>query len=286
MQLDLFADGRDTELRNTVFNALLRFDLASARQGLAALAEQFPDDELLSPAQQLIEAEHLPARFQSAAELVPVIAHCESALVPAAARVLGREASGWLQDQVWARLAAAAEALPYASATPELHATPLWLRAGNWQRAVSSLERIPSWRRVPHTLRWRVIAAVRADQLDLAWPWIFELAWMAPAWLAPLIEELAEPILARLATELEPLINDGELDLEWFPAFALVARPALAVHARAAAPARASEASRAFTLVAQALDLEKRGAQADLAELRAHLRALAPALFRFYLRTR
>ena len=56
MQLDIFNDGRDVQLRNDLADALMRDDAEAARAAAAALQAAFPGDDTLPPAQTLIGA--------------------------------------------------------------------------------------------------------------------------------------------------------------------------------------------------------------------------------------
>ncbi|MDE2457223.1 MAG: hypothetical protein KGL43_26835, partial [Burkholderiales bacterium] len=55
-QLDLFADSRDTMLRNDLIDALVDRDAARAQAGWAALHAEFDDDPALGPARVLVDA--------------------------------------------------------------------------------------------------------------------------------------------------------------------------------------------------------------------------------------
>lgn len=286
MQLDIFADSRDTILRNQVGASCLALDFQGVRTAMAALAAEYPADALLSQAAALLAVEDLPRKVNERATLEELLGRCERDVASAAGVVLGSRGAGWMQTHVWSVLAGAATGLPFDADHPDACAANLWLRAGEWNRAAASVEGIPSWRRLPVPLGWRIVAAVRAGALDVAWPWIFELAWMAPSRFIHLTEELADPVLRRMMTEFDRVLDGDDASPAWFPAFALVAEPPLARLAASAQPARDSDATRAYSCLLSLLALEKQGRQADIGEVRKRLRGLNERLFRRYLATR
>jgi len=131
MQLDIFADSRDTVLRNGVIDAFLRGDFRLARAAMASLAAEYPEDCLLPPAAVLLEVEKLPLPRETTERqsLVLLIDRCDQEIVVAAATVLGQNATAWMRKQVWSQLANASAELPFDPDYPDAFVAPLWLRA-------------------------------------------------------------------------------------------------------------------------------------------------------------
>lgn len=81
--------------------------------------------------------------------------------------------------------------------------------------------------------------------------------------------------------------GDGrDEDLAWFPAWLLCERPALAARLGQAEPGLQRAPERAMRLLLDLLHLEQQGRQHDLPARRRQLRALHPALFAHFMKTR
>lgn len=182
-QLDIFADSRDVMLRNDVLERLQQRDAPPARAALERLTGDYPADDALPALALLVhalesESDAPLANHESLARTHHVLAN---AVVPAAQRVLPRQAvQTWLAP-LWRSLARRAAALPFRGAAEDWHAAPMWLRAGDWESARTCVEDIESWWRIPAPLAWMTQARYRSDGLDAAWPLLAELAWLSPA---------------------------------------------------------------------------------------------------------
>ena len=290
MQLDLFADSRDVMLRNDVLDALQRRHACDARQAWERLTGEYPADDTAPMLAVLISAiENVPtARFVSHPALVEARRVLADEIAPAARRLLGEQAAGAWLVPCWRTLAQRAAALPFDADCSDHHAAPVWLQAGDWDAAKQAVERIASWRRIPAPLAWMTEARYRADGLDLAWPLLTELAWLAPARCVALISRLGDASLDALRRQFDAeFIGTGELtDFAWFPAWLLTVKPGLADRLREAQLSRHMDPERATSMLLQILSLERQGRHHDLIERRQALRDLHGGLYAAYLKTR
>lgn len=287
-QLDLFVHGRDVVLRNGAVAALARRDAAAAEEALAALRSQCPADRLLQPMTTLLKAMTAPAaRFadhQQAADALQII---DVAVAPAAADVFGaREAEGWLAPS-WRALASAATRLPYDSKFPNAHAAAFLLRSRDWAEVEARTRDIASWRRIPAPLAWMAEARFGRGGLEWAWSLMAELAWIDPPCFDALARRLESPPLHRLLDDFDAEFQPGdEAQLAWFPAWALVAEPGLALLFRDAQACNHTAPERAARLVVALFALEQQGRHAELVAQRKRLREMHAGLFTRYMSTR
>lgn len=289
-QLDLFADGHGTLLRNNVVNAILRCNFTAARAAIKDLSAAMPSEPLSGRAEILLQVEGFPGKVDDHGHLARLMDQCDDGIVPSAVSALGQAAGKeWLGSQVWSRLASAAAELPFNPDYPEACSAALWLRAQEWRRAGDDIDRIASWRRIPYPLQWRIRSTVALDDgLDAVWPMIFELAWMAPAMMPRLVDDLDDQVLRNLVKEFGRTVDEDAAGgtAAWFPAFALVVCPSLARHAPSAHPAKESDATRAFACASTLLALERQGSHHEVAQERKRLRGLHEGLFQRYMATR
>ncbi|MCL2635815.1 MAG: hypothetical protein FWD50_04190 [Betaproteobacteria bacterium] len=287
MQLDIFADSVETMLLNDVVNALRRESYLEAEKAMDRLAAQYPDNPALPDATALLVLREFPATVSGHEELSSLFGHVENVIEPAARRLFGNNARQWVNDAAWQHLAVISARLPYCPSHPACHAAAAWMRAQTWQVAIESIMAIPNWRRLPVPLQWMATSTVRNNDLDGAWPLLMELAWMAPPAFAAVLRNLDDPVLSGLLKDFEASFDDNDDDqLCWFPALALAARPALLARVRNAAPARVTDATKAFGCVCGLLLLEKQGRHAEIVKERARLRSLNDQLYARYMRTR
>ena len=290
MQLDLFADSRDVMLRNDVLDALQRRHACDARQACERLTREYPADDTAPLLAVLISAiENVPtARLVSHPALVEARRVLADEIAPAARRLLGEQAAGAWLVPCWRTLAQRAAALPFDADSSDHHAAPVWLQAGDWDAAKQAVERIASWRRIPAPLAWMTEARYRADGLDLAWPLLAELAWLAPVRCVALISRLGDASLDALRRQFDAeFIGTGELtDFAWFPAWLLTVKRGLADRLREAQLSRHVAAERATSMLLQILSLERQGRHHDLIERRQALRDLHGGLYAAYMKTR
>lgn len=269
-QLDLFADSRDVMLRNDASDAALAplATLIAALEAGAAVA---------------------PAPFAHPEPALAAYGHLAETVAPAARLLLRGEAAGWLAP-MWCHLAQRCAALPYRAEQCEAHAAANWLRGGNFDAAARAVLTIESWRRIPQPLAWMLRARHAVLGLDSTWPLVAELAWLSPRRLAEVLPALQDPLLDRLRRRFELEFEPDEAGdpeaLAWFAAWVLNDQPALLPRLRVAEPGLDSLPERAFRSLCELLGLERQGRHAELVAGRKRLRALAPALYAVYMKTR
>ncbi|GHU32335.1 hypothetical protein AGMMS50256_22260 [Betaproteobacteria bacterium] len=289
MQLDLFEHSQDVVLRNAVVDAVKRRDADGGKAAIAALAVDYADDPLLPDMETLcrhMEAGPLPSVL-SATDAAMLLQDAEGRLEPAARRLLGTAAEAWFST-FWLALANAIAGLSFDPRTENLHAAPLCLRAGDWPAAIAAIEGIPSWRRQPIPLCWMIDARFHADGLEMVWPLIMELAWMAPRRASLLLPRLADLRLARLVrrfnTEFED--SDTENGFAWFPAWLLIEDGSFADKLKLAEQGRVTPPERCARLVMTLLSLERQGRHAEVVDNRRQLREVNGTLFAMYMQSR
>jgi len=299
MQLDLFAHSRDVMLRNDLATALTQRDAATSRSALAQWACEYPEDPGLAAARllvaALVQAAESPPRPPPGSTLAAARAYQRSVLAPAAAAMLGsKDAQSWLKP-LWRSLALQHAHVPWDPALPDQHAAPLWLAAADWAQAEQAAAGIASWRRIPVPLAWISEARYRLAGpagLDLIWPLLAELAWLAPPRLATLLQTLSDPLLDRLRTrfeeqsELLDQATDPVQALAWFPAWVLTDNPALAALLAPAQAGQNTPPEQGLRLLVQLLHLERQGRHHDLMARRKALRDLCLPLYQAYMATR
>jgi hypothetical protein len=311
-QLDIFDDGRDSQLAHALAEAVRAGDAMAALRAWRALQAEFPDDRHLPAASELLaclqaDAQGGAVHFTEAEVARQDITDIEQTLEPAAERVLGAtDARAWLAQR-WRRLAVRCAGLAYRSDARDVHAAALWLRAGAWAEAAQAVQGIESWRRRPTPLGWMAQARSRLEGVDAAWPLVAELAWLRPDRLPGLVAPLPQPEFSKLARRFEAMVDadfdaaapgDGRIaaanpcgcdDAErwaWWPAWLLVEQPLLYKPLSAAQPLRDSAAERAFQLMLALLHLERRGSHHELIAHRRQLHGPSPTLFVAYMATR
>jgi hypothetical protein len=290
MQLDIFADSRDVMLRNDVLDALARRHIADSRQAWQRLADEYPGDDTLPALATLIGTleEVETAGFTDHGALGAARRTLSEEVGPAAIRLFGQQAGREWLIPCWRKLAQRATSLAFRSDDSDNHAAPLWLIAGEWDAGIQAVARIESWRRMPAPLMWIAHAHYRADGLESTWPLLVELAWLSPRRFATLLADIADTALDALRKKFDTQFEGtGQTaDLAWFPAWALIEKAALLPRIREAQPSLHTPPERAARLIAQILDLEKRGDQHELPERRRELRSLHAGLYGTYMKTR
>ena len=311
-QLDIFNDGRDTQLVHRLAEAVRAGDSNAAALALQSLQTEFPDDRHLSAATTLLtclnDACSSPAlHFSTSEPARQSLAHLTQQLMPAAQRLLGAaDASPWLAQRC-KQLATRCAGLPYRSDSKDVHAAALWLRAGAWAEAAQAVHGIESWRRRPTPLGWMAQASSQLEGADAAWPLVAELAWLRPSRVPGLVAVLAQPEFTKLAQRFETaegawLDADGAnsaraapaagstdttaSDWAWWQAWLLVEQPLLWRPLSTAQTQADGPAQRAFHLMLSLMHLEKRGSHHELIAHRKQLREQSPALFAAYMATR
>ncbi len=289
-QLDIFADSRDTMLRNDVLRAL--DDRADDRieGALRTLRSEYPQEPMLQAFDVLANAlrQVRTAPLESHDALAQGRQLLNSTVVPAARQALGADAALRWMAPLWRNLAQRGSALGYQSQHADAHAAPLWLAAADWANAADAVEAIESWRRIPAPLGWMAQARSRLDGLDATWPLLAELAWMAPPRFDATTSLINDPVLIKLRRRFDAEFEGegGQDDLAWFPAWAVVDDNRLAPVLRPAQAGQQQRAERTLRAVLVLLTLERQGAHNDLVSARKSLRDLHPGLYAQYMQTR
>lgn len=289
-QLDIFADSRDTMLRNDVLRAL--DDRADNRieGALRTLRSEYPQEPLLAVfdvlANALLQVQTTPLeRHEALAQARQLLG---GTVAPAARQALGADAALRWMAPLWRNLAQCSSALGYQPQHADEHAAPLWLAAAHWANAADSVAAIESWRRIPAPLAWMARARCRLDGLDAAWPLLAELAWMAPSRFDATTSLINDPVLIKLRRKFDAEFEGegGQDDLAWFPAWAVVDDNRLAPVLRPAQAGQQQRAERTLRAVLVLMTLERQGAHNDLVSARKSLRDLHPGLYAQYMQTR
>ncbi len=287
MQLDLFTDGGKVMLQNDVIVALHARDAIAGRQALAAFASEYPAHDAIPALNLLLETLAKPITpiidHFSAAEALRVM---QTTVVSAAQRVLGSHAAASWLSPLWRSLADAAVGLPFDAQTPQHHRAYPLLQSGQWAMAETEIARIPSWRRIPTPLAWMAQARFHQGGLECAWSLLMELAWIDAQAFSRLAHQLPAPALHKHLKEFDAAIDDDEPDRAWFPAWLLIAAPALSSVMRETQPGHNHAPERAARLIADLLALEKQGRHVEIVTLRKKLRDGHAGLFDFYMRSR
>jgi hypothetical protein len=289
MQFDLFKDSPDVGLRNAVVAALRARNVGTLREAIDCLRSDFPDDGHLDGFEHLyVECLALHQAEWSSADIARQIERIETQLLPVLKKVIGSNAAQRWIAPVYGDLARAATGQAFSRSEANAHSASLFLRAGELALARAAVEGIPSWRRIPEPLAWMAEITLRQNLPDEYWPLSAELAWIAPALLAPLFAQAAPATLIRLYREFctEAEDQDGEGDTgSWFPAWLLVEHPDLLPFLRTthAYDSHDSRPARSAALLIDLLIGERQGLTQTMLGKRRQLRELAPAIFERYM---
>jgi hypothetical protein len=261
-QLDLFVDGAGTALLNDVVAALTARDGRAAHRALDRLRAHDPGHPDLTGLGHLSRAlrPELPAPA-SATALDALVRDTEAVLWPLVARLLGPVAAGAALEPVWRRLRDGASAAA---------------REG----AVDSGAR----------LYWLGVARYHLGERPEAWRSWLRLAWIDPVTLWTHAPRWPDDTLRRAWLEFErqpgfDTPDEAAAAARWFPAWVVVRHRALATLLRPDEVPGTDPAAAAARCVLALLPLEARGLSDDVVRGRRTLQAVAPAFFRYYLRT-
>ncbi len=274
-------------LQNDILAALRARDTVAGHHALAAFATEYPSHETIAALSLLLETLATPvAPITDHSSAADALRSMQSAVVPAAQRVLGNHAaSDWLSP-LWLSLADAAAGLSFDAQMPQHHRAYLLLQSGKWATADAEIALIPSWRRIPAPLAWMAQARFHQGGLESAWRLLMELAWIDAQAFRRLACQLPAPALHKNLKAFDTAIDDNEPDYAWFPAWLLIAHPALSSVMRDTQPGNNHAAERVARLIFDLLALEKQGRHADIVTLRKKLRDSHAGLFAFYMRSR
>lgn len=216
-QGDLFQDSAALFVVDALRSALARHDCAAAESlltrlqreaprevpGYAALLAAIADDPAQTPAQRLIQI--------------------EQALAPAAQRLLGAAARGYLAP-LWVRLA------PQLPDTDDLqwHPSRAWMAAGHWRDAAASITGSPrDWTRQPALIARLALIQARQHRLAESRRLRMRLCWQFPDHAAQALDALAadDPDTALRRRWPEFQLAEPPLPINRLPAWLLLADP-------------------------------------------------------------
>jgi hypothetical protein len=289
VQLDLFLDSRDTQLRNDATDALRRRDGDALRTAIERLRAEFPDDcsladfVLLAGAMDSFED---VLHAASPAQIAERLSFIDARLAPALFRLLGKNSARRWLDPLFKNLAACPAARVFRREHALTCAGALFLRGNDLAAARVAIDRIPSWRRIPEPLAWMTEIAWRENDPGQYWPLSAEFAWIAPALFDLVLSRAAPDAVRRLHGAFRSGFEaDDDDDSAWFPAWLLVEHGELLEHFRSLDP-YPSNPARCATLLVDLLLGERQGLSPGLVERRRRLRSLAPRLFARYMALR
>ncbi|MDR3221438.1 MAG: hypothetical protein LBU46_05435 [Candidatus Accumulibacter sp.] len=287
MQLDLFRDSRDTQLRNEAVDALRRRDGNALRQAIDGLRAEYPNDYSLADFDLIAADLSEDVHAASPARIAAWLTHIDAQLWPALRRLFGEDSAlRWLEP-LFKGLAACAATRTFQREHALTHAGALFLRGNDLAAARAAVGGIPSWRRIPEPLSWMTEIAWRENSPAEYWPLSAELAWIAPSLLDSVLSRAAPDAVRRLyGAFLSEFEADGESNAPaWFPAWLLVEHSELLEYFRPLDP-HPSHPARCTALLVSLLTGERHGLSPIVVEQRLKLRALAPRLFTRYMALR
>lgn len=288
-QLDLFLDGQDAFLVHDITSGLVQRDRGRAEAGLERLRHEHPLHSDLSALALLITSLDFPAASPAThATVTDDIEAMQNALAPAARRLLGESAPGFLEPP-WRSLAARTAGLPFDEAHPRAHRSWLCQQYADWVavRAAVEAESRWAWR---SCLRYRLgLARHHLGAPEAAIQVWLPLCWMdaglfarcAPTLPSAILREAWEAFDHTFAGD-ESLVDTTEV-AAWFPAWLLLRHRGLVHLFRSDEVPEAGTASRAFRHLLSLLPLESQGLNEALIRERRGLRQLSPSFFRYYM---
>jgi len=277
-QLDLFLNSGAAVALIDLRAALRAHDTAGAQSALAALAAHEPGHRLSPAAERLVGALARMSAPLPRAGAEDELNTLEQSLVPAARRLLGRDALEVLAP-LWRRVAGALASVPFDPEHPRLHASYAYVQCLDWAGAIAAIEAVPGHASEPVLLGRLVEAHSRAgDRTSEIAAWC-RLCWHAPDAASECLDAGEMPDTFVREAWLEFLELDAEPGTEWFPAYLLLGVPGLASWLPENLGDGAGLGKRAFRAVREVL-------HADGAEARRALQAAAPWLLEEYLKTR
>ena len=289
-QLDLFVDGRDALLVHHVVTNLLARNFDWATAGLAALRHEHPTHPDLPALALLIESlRSSPPSPVSHATVIAVVDEVDRMLVPAALRLLGRDAVAFLQPQ-WRMLATAASHLSFDETNPRAHASWICQQFEDWSAVRAAVEGERDWMKRP-LLRYRLgLACHHLGDIEAAIRFWLPLCWIDPALFARYAPALPNATLREGWEAFERAGSftesaDGVQPATWFPPWLLVRDRRLADLFQPSDIPDTGISSEVFRALLALVTLERRGLSDDLIAHRRALQRLSPDLFAYYMAT-
>ena len=287
-QLDLFVDGGDALLVHRVVTNLLARNFSAAMAGLAALRDEHPAHPDLPALLLLTESLRAsPPSPANHATVAAVVDHVDRALVPAAQRLLGREAVAFMEP-LWRMLAATASSLNFDETYPRAHASWLYQQLDDWSAVRAAVDAEPDWAKRP-LLRYRLgLARHHLGDVEAAIKLWLPLCWIDPALFARYAPTVPSAILREGWEAFERAGSFGESadpkhPATWFPPWLLVRHRRLADLFQPADVPDAGIGSEVFLTLLALVPLERRGLTDELIAHRRALQRLSPALFGYYM---
>lgn len=288
-QLDLFVDGRDAILIHEIVTALIRRDPACSETGLRRLGQEHPRHPDTAALAVLVETLTAPAPAPTShVALTERIEMTERIVVPAARRLLGADASAFL-DPVWQALGATAADLPFAPAHPRAHRAWLCQQHSDWAGVRAAVEHELGWAETPLLRYWMGLAQHHLGAPDVAIRLWLPLGWMDPQLFATHAPMLPNAAIRAAWVAFERIVPFAEWLADrspaaaWFPAWLLVRHQSLSDLFCDDAIPDAGEAAGLFRQLLALLPLEPRGLTDELVRQRRVLRQLDAPFFRYYM---
>ena len=231
----------------------------------------------------------LKPRRSSGASVTAALDHVDRTLVPAARRLLGRDAAPFLKP-LWHMLAATALPLSFDETYPHAHASWLCQQFDDWSAVRAAVEGEPEWAKQP-LLRYRLgLASHHLGDVEAAIKLWLPLCWIDPSLFARYAPTLPN---ATLRDGWEAFERAGSLaesadamhPATWFPPWLLVRDRRLADLFQPADVPDAGTSSHVFQALLALVPLERRGLSDELIAHRRALQRLSPELFGYYMRT-
>ncbi len=289
-QLDLFVDGRDALLVHRVVTSLLARNSSAATAGLAALRQEHPAHPDLPALAQLIESLHSsPPSPTSHAAVTAVVDEVDRVFVPAAQRLLGRDAGAFVAP-LWCMLATAASRLRFDQTYPRAHPSWICQQLDDWQTVRAAIEAEADWATRP-LLRYRLgLAHHHLGDVEAAIRFWLPICWIDPALFARYALALPDATLRdgweafeRAGSFAESA--DAGHPATWFPSWLLVRDRRLADLFQPADVPEKGTASEVFRALLALVPLERRGLSDEVIAHRRALQRLSPELFAYYMET-
>ena len=280
-QLDLFVDSASAFALERVRETLLARDVRAARRECERLVGHGFDGQAVTHARTLIAALEAPS-IERPAEARERLLLIEAEWLRAASALLGKHGRDFLAP-LWGEVGRALEGVPFDLARPDLHASRAWAQSGDHRAVLHTIRATPGHATQPELLA-RLAESYYAlgRRLSALQCW-FSLCRLDPRAFERRIGAPGFPDRAMVRAWHEAQNSDlleEDLAPVWFPAWLLIAEPALA--ARLPEASESDGPSRAFNAL-RALQGEE---DSPSVGLRAELRALHPGLFAAYMATR
>jgi hypothetical protein len=287
-QLDLFVDGRDALLVHAVVTDLFARDCNGATAGLVALRREHPAHPDLPALAVLIEALRAsPPSPVNRATVTTVVDHVDRTLVPAAQRLLGRDAVAFVEP-LWRMLATTASPLSFDETYPRAHPSWIYQQFDDWSAVRAAAEGEPDWATQP-LLRYRLgLARHHLGDVEAAIRLWLPLCWIDLELFARYAPTLPSATLREGWEAFERAGSFGESGdathpAAWFPPWLLVRDRRLADLFEPADIPETGISSAVFRALLALVPLERRGLTDELIAHRRALQRLSADLFGYYM---